>query len=130
MRVPPKSMLHYDFLERIKRQTPSIDKPRRVSLDKYGQALLQRFGSHVCLEATAAYFPHIVNRLARAWITPEGFETEMQRLLISDRPNRRGLPLVVLGELSELAQFYRQKVAKLVPAASRPAEDTKSSRRR
>lgn len=56
-------------------------------------------------------FPHILDRIALLWGTPE-LETYLQRLMLDDRGNRSGFPPEVMRELAflfELSIKYRAK---------------------
>ncbi|NTV94007.1 MAG: hypothetical protein HGA75_01140 [Thiobacillus sp.] len=44
-------------------------------------------------------FPHIAERLAQAWVSPEAAEHLLNALLVDDRDNRHGFPPEVFEEL-------------------------------
>lgn len=78
----------------------------REPLDAGGRALLEQLEGKLCLRMTARDFPHVINRLAPFGYRPAGMVAGIDKLLIDDRPDRRGFPFGVVCELSELRAFY------------------------
>jgi hypothetical protein len=54
---------------------------------------------------TGAAYPRVLNQLALCWRMPEERETEFERLLNSQRKQRRGFPKLVEEELRTLRLF-------------------------
>lgn len=50
------------------------------------------------------HFPHILEQLVMLWGTP-GMGTYLQRLMVSDRPNRRGFPPEAIKEIFRLSML-------------------------
>lgn len=84
---------------------PAAPRPEREPLDAFGRMLLGQLPPEVPLEHTARQFPHVVNRVARAWTDPAGFDREMRALLLAEK-SRQGFPFEVVIELSELRAWY------------------------
>ncbi len=74
-----------------------------LSLD--AQALLDKLPAKL-LEHTARDFPHLIERFAANWSSPQSMRQVFDSLTFETRPGRRGFPLQVLTELSELRERY------------------------
>ena len=94
----------------VRRQKAAPAAPRfeREPLDGFGRMLVGQLPPEISLEHTARQFPHVVNRLARAWTDPTRFDREMRGLLLAEK-TRQGFPFEVVMELSDLRAWYESR---------------------
>ena len=55
-------------------------------------------------------FPHVVNNLAALWRDPRQLDGLFDKLLLADRPGRQGFPLAAVAEISDLRNYYHQRI--------------------
>lgn len=108
----------------------SVHKPREF-LDAAGFALMRHPDIGPRLGRTARAYPHVVNRLAAVWTEPDRLLSQLQGLLLNDRPDRQGFPLAIVQELAELRLHYETRIAPVLramqvrtPAVPRAAQRT------
>jgi len=58
------------------------------------------------LEQTARDFPHLIERFAANWSSPQSMRKVFDDLTFETRSGRQGFPLAVLSELTELRERY------------------------
>ncbi len=83
---------------------------RTARLDARALSLLESLPRPLRLIVLRREFPHVVNRLAAAWVEPRVFEHVMRTMLVHDRPGRQGFPKAALAELQELHRYYVRDV--------------------
>jgi hypothetical protein len=71
----------------------------------YSRALLDQLPAGL-LTHTARDFPHLIERFAANWSSPMAMQKVFDELTFESRPSRKGFPLAVLSELTELRNFY------------------------
>ena len=69
------------------------------------RALLDQLPADL-LAHTAREFPHLIERFAANWSSPMAMQKVFDELTFESRPSRKGFPLAVLSELTELRNFY------------------------
>ena len=62
------------------------------------------------LRQTATAFPHVTNRIAELWKTPRMLDRYFDDLLVDRRGNRKGFPLGVAMEITDLREYYQSTV--------------------
>ncbi len=86
------------------------DPRGRQTLSDVGRELLKDSEIAAMLPTVVRDFPHVVNNLAAVWNQPPLVNGIFDKLLLSDRDGRQGFPLAVVVELSELRNFYHQRI--------------------
>jgi hypothetical protein len=76
--------------------------PLRETLSQEAQIFMSRLPPSVKLTATAARYPHILNKLATLWNDSKALDAFLINLLVDDRPNRVGFEFTALEELVEV----------------------------
>lgn len=71
----------------------------------YSRALLDQLPAGL-LTHTVRDFPHLIERFAANWSSPMAMQKVFDELTFESRPSRKGFPLAVLSELTELRNFY------------------------
>ncbi len=80
------------------------------TLSDIGRELLNNSEVLAMLPTVARDYPHVVNNLAAVWSEPTRVNGIFDKLLLSDRDSRQGFPLAVVVELSELRNYYHQRI--------------------
>jgi hypothetical protein len=83
----------------------------REALNEAGNAFLGQMAGKTALAATAAGFPHLLNRLSPFAYQPSMMVKALDQLLLDDRIDRQGFPFDVLIELSNLRELYARFLA-------------------
>lgn len=96
------------FALRRPKGAPAVPRAQREPLDGFGRMLMGQLPREVSLEHTARQFPHVVNRVARAWTDPAQFDREMRGLLLAEK-TRQGFPFEVVIELGDLRAWYESR---------------------
>lgn len=58
-------------------------------------------------------FPHIVNKIAELWRRPMLLDRYFEELAIDGRGGRRGFPLAIANEITNLREHYQTRVRPL-----------------
>ena len=82
--------------------------PQRRSLTDEAHVWIARIPPRFQPLSTARRHPHIVNRLAELWATPDALPAYFAELLLSRRPGRQGFTFDVLTELFDLQALLQQ----------------------
>jgi hypothetical protein len=93
----------------------SNSHPRRANrnrepLNDAGRELLKDSEVAALLPIVSRDYPHVVNNLAAVWSNQFQVNGIFDKLLLSDRDGRQGFPLAVVVELSELRNYYHQRI--------------------
>jgi hypothetical protein len=83
--------------------------PQRRSLTDDAHVWLARLPPRFQPLATARSHPHIVNRMAELWPTPQLLAAYFRELLLSRREGRQGFSFEVLTELFDLQSQALQR---------------------
>jgi hypothetical protein len=84
-------------------------QPQRRSLTDAAHVWLARLPPRFQPLCTARLHPHIVNRMAELWATPEQLPAYFNELLLSPREGRRGFAFEVLTELFDLQSLLNTR---------------------
>lgn len=84
-------------------------QPQRRSLTDTAHVWLARLPPRFQPLCTARSHPHIVNRMAELWPTPERLPAYFNELLLSPREGRRGFAFEVLTELFDLQSLLQTR---------------------
>lgn len=76
--------------------------PLREALRQEAHIFLSSLPPTLKLAATAARYPHIVNKLAVVWNDSKALDAFLTNLLVDDRPNRVGFEFSALEELVDV----------------------------
>ena len=58
-------------------------------------------------------YPHVMNRIAELWMRPIQLDRYFEELAIDGRGGRRGFPLAIANEISNLREHYQTRVRPL-----------------
>jgi hypothetical protein len=117
--VPPPAPASATPVERIEPEAATHDPsgrwPRRPrpALDNRAHALvigMQRIDEPI--RGLARRFPHVLNRIAHAWVVPPAAAEIIDELLVDRRGGRRGFPADVLAELLLLRRHCRRRMVR------------------
>lgn len=90
--------------------SPRRDPRGREPLNDGGRELLKDSEVAAILPIVSRDYPHVVNNLAAVWGNAAEVNGNFDKLLLSDRDGRQGFPLAVVVELSELRNYYHQRI--------------------
>ncbi len=85
-------------------------RPSSEPLSDVGRELLKNSEVEAMLPIVVRDYPHVVNSLAAVWNDPLRVNGIFDKLLLADRDGRQGFPLTVVVELSELRNYYHQRI--------------------
>jgi hypothetical protein len=85
-------------------------RPSSEPLNDVGRELLKNSEVEAILPIVVSDYPHVVNNLAAVWNDPLRVNGIFDKLLLADRDGRQGFPLAVVVELSELRNYYHQRI--------------------
>ena len=89
---------------------PRRARPSNEPLSDVGRELLKNPEVAAMLPIVLRDYAHVINSLAPVWGEPLRVNAIFDKLLLSDRDGRQGFPLSVVVELSELRNYYHQRI--------------------
>ncbi|MBW6494684.1 MAG: hypothetical protein K0B16_09060 [Burkholderiaceae bacterium] len=89
---------------------PRRIRPSSEPLSDVGRELLKSPEVAAILPLVLRDYQHVINNLAAVWGEPLRVNAIFDKLLLSDRDGRQGFPLAVVVELSELRNYYHQRI--------------------
>ncbi len=104
---------------------PRRARPSSEPLSDVGRELLKNPELAAMLPIVLRDYPHVVNSLAAVWGEPLRVNAIFDKLLLSDRDGRQGFPLAVVVELSELRNYYHQRIIPTLVTNRRPRDKAK-----
>ena len=85
---------------------PQQRRSGRVELESAAAQWLASLPQRVQPRETARRFPHIVNKLANLWASPQSCRLYFDDLLMDQRGDRQGFPLGIASEIVGLKDHY------------------------
>ena len=89
---------------------PRRTRPSSEPLSDVGRELLKNTEVAAMLPIVLRDYPHVVNNLAAVWNDPLRVNGTFDKLLLADRDGRQGFPLAAVVELSELRNYYHERI--------------------
>jgi hypothetical protein len=91
---------------------PANTRAPRETLTPASELLVSALGAaDLPITATAARFPHVVNRLSACWHEPLAVVDVLDELLVDRRGGRRGFPADALAEVLTLREAAMRRAA-------------------